>query len=72
LRFDDERRVEFPRFSVISCYFPSGSSSDERQQAKFRFLALMEPHLKRLAAERGFTLTGLTVEAHGRCEDCPA
>lgn len=28
--------------------------------------------IERLAAERGFTLTGLTVEAHGRCEDCPA
>jgi Fe2+ or Zn2+ uptake regulation protein len=28
--------------------------------------------IERLAAERGFTLTGLTVEAHGRCEDCAA
>lgn len=64
LRFDDERRVEFPRFSVISCYFPSGSSSDERQLAKFRFLALMEPHLKRLAAEREFILLGDINIAH--------
>jgi exodeoxyribonuclease-3 len=64
LRFDDERRVDFPRFSVISCYFPSGSSSDERQQAKFRFLALMEPHLKRLAAEREFILLGDINIAH--------
>jgi exodeoxyribonuclease-3 len=29
--------------SIISCYFPSGSSGEERQQAKFRFLAI-EPH----------------------------
>ncbi len=64
LRFDDEHRVEFPRFSVISCYFPSGSSSDERQLAKFRFLALMEPHLKRLAAEREFILLGDINIAH--------
>ena len=64
LRFDDERRAEFPRFSVISCYFPSGSSSDERQLAKFRFLALMEPHLKRLAAEREFILLGDINIAH--------
>lgn len=28
--------------------------------------------IERLAAERGFTLTGLTVEAHGRCQDCAA
>jgi Fur family zinc uptake transcriptional regulator len=28
--------------------------------------------IARLAAGKGFTLTGLTVEAHGRCEDCPA
>jgi Fur family zinc uptake transcriptional regulator len=26
--------------------------------------------IARLAAAKGFTLTGLTVEAHGRCEDC--
>lgn len=26
--------------------------------------------IARLAADRGFVLTGLTVEAHGRCEDC--
>ena len=42
--FDDPARAEFPRFSVISCYFPSGSSSEERQQAKVRFLALIAPH----------------------------
>ena len=43
--FDDEGRYVEVRhdtperkLSVISCYFPSGSSSDERQQAKFRFI----------------------------------
>jgi len=44
LRFDTPRR----KFSVISCYFPSGSSGQERQQAKFRFLAELDPHLARL------------------------
>ena len=34
LRFDTPAR----KFSIISCYFPSGSSGEERQQAKFRFL----------------------------------
>ncbi|MFM9916308.1 MAG: exodeoxyribonuclease III [Rhizobacter sp.] len=62
--FDDDRRAEFPRFSVISCYFPSGSSSEERQQAKFRFLALIAPHLARLRAEREFVLLGDINIAH--------
>jgi exodeoxyribonuclease-3 len=64
LRFDDARRPEFPRFSVISCYFPSGSSGEDRQQAKFRFLALIEPHLQRLRAEREFVLLGDINIAH--------
>jgi exodeoxyribonuclease-3 len=34
-RFDTAKR----KLSVISCYFPSGSSGEERQAAKFRFLA---------------------------------
>ncbi len=59
-RFDNTRR----RLSIISCYFPSGSSSQERQQAKFRFLALMAPYLKRLATEREFILVGDINIAH--------
>ncbi len=49
--FDREGRyveAEFAALSVISVYFPSGSSSPERQQAKFRFLEAFYPHLKRL------------------------
>lgn len=34
--------------SVVSLYLPSGSSSDERQQAKFRFLDVFFPHLEAL------------------------
>jgi exodeoxyribonuclease-3 len=59
-RFDTKKR----KLSLISCYFPSGSSSDERQQAKFRFLALMAPHLRRLRAEREFILVGDVNIAH--------
>ncbi len=44
-------RADFGKVSVISVYLPSGSSSDERQQAKFRFLALFKPALKKLRAE---------------------
>jgi exodeoxyribonuclease-3 len=60
MRFDTARR----KFSVISCYFPSGSSGEERQAAKFRFLARMYPHLVRLKAEREFVLLGDVNIAH--------
>jgi exodeoxyribonuclease-3 len=59
-RFDTARR----KLSIISCYFPSGSSGEERQQAKFRFLALMAPRLQRLKAEREFILVGDVNIAH--------
>ncbi len=51
--FDPEGRflrADFGRVSVVSAYLPSGSSSEERQQAKFRFLAEFRPVLKKLAA----------------------
>ena len=51
-RFDTSKR----KFSVISCYFPSGSSGEQRQQAKYRFLDVIDPHLLRLKAEREFIL----------------
>ncbi len=60
LRFDTPTR----KLSVLSVYFPSGSSSEERQQAKFRFLASFHPHLMRLRAEREFILCGDVNIAH--------
>jgi exodeoxyribonuclease III len=59
-RFDTARR----KLSIVSCYFPSGSSGELRQAAKFRFLALMAPHLARLAAERELILVGDINIAH--------
>ena len=59
-RYDTARR----KLSLISCYFPSGSSSEERQQAKFRFLALIYPHLLKLKQEREFILLGDVNIAH--------
>jgi exodeoxyribonuclease-3 len=60
LRFDKPGR----KLSLISCYFPSGSSSEERQQAKFRFLGMIAPHLARLKAEREYILVGDVNIAH--------
>jgi exodeoxyribonuclease-3 len=60
LRFDTPSR----KFSVISCYFPSGSSGEERQQAKFRFLDELDPHLVQLKQSREFILCGDVNIAH--------
>jgi exodeoxyribonuclease III len=60
LRFDTPKR----KLSIISCYFPSGSSGEERQQAKFRFLDELDPHLARLKAQREFILCGDVNIAH--------
>ena len=60
LRFDTPRR----KLSLISCYFPSGSSGEERQQAKFRFLDEIYPHLQQLKGEREFILCGDVNIAH--------
>lgn len=59
-RFDTPRR----RLSIISCYFPSGSAGEHRQQAKYRFLDAFWPHLQRLTAEREFILVGDINIAH--------
>jgi exodeoxyribonuclease-3 len=60
LRFDTPKR----KFSIISSYFPSGSSGEERQQAKFRFLAGFDPHLVALKRQREFILCGDINIAH--------
>ena len=60
LRFDTPSR----KLSIISCYFPSGSSGEERQQAKFRFLDELDPHLARLKTQREFILCGDVNIAH--------
>src|SRR5690606_38177363 len=51
--FDAEGRYvecDFGDLSVISVYCPSGSSSEERKLAKFRFMEVFLPHLIELKA----------------------
>ena len=60
LRFDTPKR----KLSLISAYFPSGSSGEDRQQAKFRFLAEFYPHLQQLRSGREFILCGDVNIAH--------
>lgn len=50
--FDNEGRYvrfDFDRLSVVSVYFPSGTSGDDRQQAKYRFLDVFRKHMSDLA-----------------------
>ena len=60
LRFDTPQQKR----SIISAYFPSGSSGEERQQAKFRFLAEFYEHLAALISQRDFVLCGDINIAH--------
>jgi exodeoxyribonuclease III len=66
--FDTEGRfirADFGALSVISVYFPSGSSGEERQQAKFRFLDEFAPFMQKLKrAKREFVLCGDVNIAH--------
>jgi exodeoxyribonuclease-3 len=69
--FDAEGRYLELRFdtpgskrSLISCYLPSGSSGEERQLAKYRFLDVIYPHLQDLKAQREFVLCGDINIAH--------
>ena len=51
--FDAEGRyveADFGACTVVSVYLPSGSSGEERQAAKFRFLEVFLPHLAELKA----------------------
>lgn len=66
--FDNEGRyveVQYPHLAVISVYVPSGSSGEERQQAKFRFMEAFLPHLLQLKASgREIVLCGDVNIAH--------
>ena len=53
--FDCEGRyieARFGKLSVVSLYFPSGSSGDERQQYKFRIMDWFAPILDEVAGQR--------------------
>lgn len=54
-KYDDEGRIlraDFGDFSVLSCYFPSGSSGEDRQDFKMEFLADFQPYIDNLKKTR--------------------
>jgi exodeoxyribonuclease-3 len=66
--FDAEGRyleAQFDDLDIASVYFPSGSSSEARQAAKFRFLASFEPWLAaKLATGKPYLFCGDVNIAH--------
>jgi exodeoxyribonuclease-3 len=58
------RRAGGGQLAVVSAYFPSGSSSDERQQAKYRFLDEFIDHLRALRSAGEVILCGDVNIAH--------
>ena len=66
--FDDEGRwirADYGNLSVVSVYLPSGSSSDERQQIKFKCMDLLAKKMKSLRkTKRKFILAGDINIAH--------
>ena len=60
LRFD----TPSSKLSIISAYFPSGTTGEVRQQAKYRFLAEFYLHLVALKAQREFILCADVNIAH--------
>ncbi|AYQ39910.1 exodeoxyribonuclease III [Burkholderia aenigmatica] len=59
--FDAEGRyveARYGKLSVVSVYVPSGSSGEERQQAKYRFMDAFMPHLAELKKKREVILCG--------------
>ncbi|MDH3637131.1 MAG: exodeoxyribonuclease III [Gammaproteobacteria bacterium] len=70
--FDAEARylrADFNRVSVVSLYLPSGSSSPERQAAKFEFMQRFTPVLEELRREhREFLICGDWNIAHQKID----
>ncbi len=70
--FDAEGRyveLRFDKLSVVSVYLPSGSSSEARQEAKFRFLDLFMPYLDSLRGNgREYILCGDWNIAHKKID----
>ncbi|MDJ0926175.1 MAG: exodeoxyribonuclease III [Gammaproteobacteria bacterium] len=70
--FDNEGRyleMRFGQLSIISLYVPSGSSSEERQQSKFRFMDVFMPYLQELQASgRDYVIAGDWNIAHKKID----
>ena len=44
--------LSYKKYNIISVYFPSGSSSEERQHVKYKFMSKFEKYLKKLTTDK--------------------
>lgn len=54
-KYDDEGRIlmaDFPNFTLVCIYFPSGTSGDTRQAFKIQFLQDLSLYIKKLLLEK--------------------
>ncbi|MFY8004030.1 MAG: exodeoxyribonuclease III, partial [Chitinophagaceae bacterium] len=52
-------RLDFENFSLVNCYFPSGTSGDERQQYKYQWLTEIQLYLNELRqSQPNIVITG--------------
>jgi len=68
---DDEGRYlefQYGDLSVISLYLPSGSSGEDKQQKKFRFMEFYMPLLKEQHKTRDYIITGDWNIAHNEID----
>lgn len=68
---DDEGRYlefQYGQLSIISLYMPSGSSGEDKQQKKFRFMDYYLPILKKQHLERDYIITGDWNIAHNEID----
>ena len=59
--FDSEGRyieAQFGKLSVVSLYLPSGSSGEERQAVKFKFMEAFMPHLRQMMVNSQVSVVG--------------
>jgi exodeoxyribonuclease-3 len=59
--FDAEGRyieAQFGNLSVVSLYLPSGSSGEERQAVKFKFMEAFMPHLRQMMSDSTASVGG--------------
>ncbi len=61
VEFDSEGRyieAQFDKLSVVSLYLPSGSSGEERQAVKFKFMEAFMPHLRQMMENSQVSVVG--------------
>jgi exodeoxyribonuclease III len=69
--FDAEGRIiklEFEQFQAISAYLPSGTSGEDRQNAKYRFLDQFLPYLQNCASGHDVLVAGDFNIAHQKID----